>query len=211
MCSITGSFSTDKIVELAKLNEYRGTYSHSITYIHRYTMSILSVSRGEGPLLYDTIRVPDDHYCIVHQQAPTTDKSLDNIHPASIGNHLLWHNGIIKEKEIKRLQSKHESTYNWDTKLILRQLIDDDTPDNIDGTFSCVWYDGSDILVFRNEISPLFIDDELNISSTKFDGSSSIEPNIMFTLGTSHPKHNLPILEPVGEFSTVENPYYFGE
>ena len=60
-------------------------------------------------------------------------------------------------------------------------------------------------MVFRNEISPLFIDEDFNISSTKTDGFTSIEPNKMF------------VFEPLGkelslikEFNTVENPYYFG-
>ena len=56
--------------------------------------------------------------------------------------------------------------------------------------------------LFRNEISPLFIDKDHNISSTKFDFSSPLNPNIIwnFTPGES-------IIED-GTFNTVENPYF---
>jgi len=209
MCSIVGSFNTERVIELAKLNEYRGTHSHSICYIHRYTMEITHLQRSLGPLDYLEIDVPPDNYCIVHQQAPTTDnKDLSNIHPAQINNKLLWHNGIVKDREIKRLQDYLECSSTWDTKLILRQLVDYDTPENIDGTFSCVYVDDYYIIVFRNEISPLYYDSDLTISSTKFDNSISLPPNKMFYLQTSLCDESLITIR---EFNTVENPYYFGD
>jgi len=205
MCSIIGSFSKSKIAELANLNAYRGQHSYSISYYNLYRAEMTSVTRGLGELPIDQINIPESQYCIVHQQAPTTNLKNNTIHPAQIGNKLLWHNGIIKENSIKKMQNDLFCSHNWDTYLILRQMADLDTPEDIDGTFACLYYDGGGLVVFRNEISPLFIDEDFNISSTKTDGFTSIDPNKMF------------IFEPLGkelslikEFNTVENPYYFG-
>ena len=210
MCSITASFDTDKLVELAKMNEYRGTHSHSICYVRPGRMNVIQeLKRGLGPLPYHEINIPEGMYGIVHQQAPTTDsKDETSIHPAQIANRLLWHNGIVKDGEVKRLNEFHMTNYSWDTMLILRQLIDYGHPDNIDGTFSCVYFDDERILVIRNEISPLFIDDDLNISSTKFAGSESLPANEMFELDL----WMFPGYTKIGkDFGTVENPYYFGD
>ena len=209
MCSITASFDTGILVELAMMNEYRGAHSHSICYVRPGRMNVIQeLKRGFGPLPYHEISIPEGMYGIVHQQAPTTDnKDESSIHPAQISNHLLWHNGIVKDEEVKRLREFHISSHSWDTMLILRQLIDYGHPDNIDGTFSCIYFDGQHILVFRNEITPLFIDASLNISSTKFDGSDPLPPNQMFELDLwMFPGYNK-----IGrDFRTVENPYYFG-
>ena len=61
--------------------------------------------------------------------------------------------------------------------------------------------------IFRNEISPLFYDRYLNISSTKFEGGQSLEPNKVFKLNFNYGA----ILTPVAEFQTFENPYYIPE
>lgn len=208
MCSIIGSFSKEKVKELAAINAYRGRHSHSITVFSRYTFEVLYQSKDFGPLDVDAHDFPTDNvYIVAHQQAPTTDnKNEDSIHPAQIGNHMLWHNGIVKDKGVKEIQQRLESTITWDTKLILQQLINEDHPDNIDGTFSCVWFDGCNIIIFRNDISPLFIDSELNISSTKFEDSLPVESNRMFLLETSLGREGLSYIK---SFSTVENPYYF--
>lgn len=203
MCSIIGSFSKDKIVELAMRNAYRGQHSHSITYYNPYRAEIKSVTRGLGPLHIDNINIPKDHYCIVHQQAPTTSLKDDTIHPAQIGNQLLWHNGIVKTEHIKKMQKELFCSHNWDTYLILRQLKDLDTPEGIDGTFACLWYDDAGLTVFRNEISPLFYDSDFNLSSTKVEGFDSIPPNEMFIFDTLGK-----VLTPIREFKTVENPYF---
>lgn len=210
MCSIVAGFDTEKVKELCKLNEYRGTMNHSIFYIQRYSMDVCSLERGIGPLDIDSINIPEDHYCIIHQQAPTGgDNSVSmNIHPAQIGDRLLWHNGIVKEDCIAQMQAELECTSTWDTKLILRQLIDFDTPQGIDGTFSCIYYDTGTIIIFRNEISPLFYDKDMNFSSTKFEGSEPVPPNMMWYLETSLGKEQLHAIK---EFTTVENPYYFGD
>jgi asparagine synthetase B (glutamine-hydrolysing) len=208
MCSIIGSHSIEKIKELAELNAYRGQHSHSVYVFGYYTNEVLYSHKGLGPLNIDDHDLPSG-YIICHQQAPTTDnKDLNSVHPAQIGKSLLWHNGIIKAHEIKRLQQYLESTCTWDTKLLLQYLVNEDTEalHCIDGTFSCVWYD-SELLIFRNEISPLFIDDWANLSSTKFDKSVSVEPNKVWTF--NYTADNISsMLELCSTFETVDNPYF---
>jgi len=210
MCSIIGSGSVNKIKELAALNAYRGQHSHSIYVFEYYTNDILYSHRAMGALDIDAHQLPDG-YIVVHQQAPTTDSKDENsIHPAQVGNQLLWHNGIIKAEEVKRLQQKYESTMTWDTKLMLQGLVNDDAESlkDIDGSFSCFWYDGTNCFLFRNEISPMFIDDEGNISSTKFDQSRPVDPNTVWIFYPA--STNISNLEDfIGTFNTVENPYFF--
>lgn len=209
MCSIIGSFSKNKIRELAELNAYRGQHSHSVFVFSRYAYNILYSHKGLGPLNIDDHDLPAG-YIICHQQAPTTDnKDLSSVHPAQLGERLLWHNGIIKAHEVKRLQEHLESTSSWDTKLLLRYVIEEDLDalQNIDGTFSCVYYDGTSLYMFRNEISPLFIDQEKNISSTKFQHSESVGPNILWLFNNSADNIEDSLIH-CGEFKTVNNPYY---
>lgn len=203
MCSITGSFSKDKIVELAELNAYRGQHSHSITYYNPYRAEITMCRKGLGPLNIDDIDIPENLYCIVHQQAPTTGLKDDTIHPAQIGRQLLWHNGIVKADHIKKMQKDLFCSHEWDTYLILRQMKDYDTPKGIDGTFACLWYDEAGLTVFRNEISPLFYDKDFNLSSTKAEGFQSIPPNKMFIFDVVGKR-----LDFFDVFETVENPYF---
>jgi asparagine synthetase B (glutamine-hydrolysing) len=209
MCSIIGSHNKGRIRELAELNAYRGQHSHSVYVFSKYTNQLLYNHKGLGPLNIDDHDLPEG-YIICHQQAPTTDnKDLSSVHPAQIGDELLWHNGIIKAHEIKRLQNYLESNISWDTKLLLQYLVNEDTEalHCIDGTFSCVWYDGFNLMLFRNDISPMFIDMYANISSTKFDGSKSVSPNKVWLFNNTAPIIN-EMLELCSTFETVDNPYF---
>ena len=126
--------------------------------------------------------------------------SSDLIHPAVYGDYLLWHNGIVKQKEI--------TADTWDTNWLLQRISDYgwSSLSRVDGTFACVMHNGIDIFIFRNEISPMFIDKDLNFSSTKFEGSESLEPNKVFRVNLLTKS-----LTPIAYFDTMENPYYFAE
>lgn len=205
MCSIVGSFDRQTIVDLCELNAYRGQYSHSVSYYDTINNKFTSISRDFGPVNYNGIDIPDNHYCVVHMQAPTTDaKDTQNIHPAQIGNQLLWHNGIIKFKEVEKLKENYALNSDWDTYILLYHMIENGIPE-LDGTFSCLFYDDYRMYLFRNEISPMFYDDEMNISSTKFNNSSPTEPNQIILF-----EPHLKIVQPILSFKTIENPYYFG-
>jgi hypothetical protein len=209
MCSIIGSKDINKVRELAELNAYRGQHSHSL-FVYDDGLGTMSYQHKDfGPLVTENHKfdMPEVGYIVAHQQAPTTEnKTSEFIHPATIGGtEMLWHNGIVKANDIKRLQQELQCENSWDTYLILRHLLDYNTPNGIDGTFSCVWlYDGN-LFVFRNEISPLFIDNELNISSTKFSNSESLPPNTIFMLDIENSG-----IKKISEFQTKENPYFFG-
>jgi len=207
MCSIIGSFDRKKIVELCELNAYRGQHSHSISYYNVVTNDFDQINRKLGPINYDDINQEDNEYIIVHMQAPTTEaKDELSIHPAIIERDVLWHNGIIKAKEVETLRQKYNIMTQWDTYILLKHMMSEGTPEGIDGTFSCLWYDSYRLYLFRNEISPMFIDSDMNISSTKFTGSEPTPANCILLFEPAL-KNVVPILN----FNTVENPYYFGD
>lgn len=205
MCSIVSSLSKDKIKELIELNRYRGEHSCSITYYDYVENRIVSIRRSLGSLDINDIKIPENCYCICHQQAPTgkDNKDFASIHPAEYVGQLLWHNGILKPKTIYQLQNEFGHETSWDSSLLLKKLWYYDIPVDIDGSFSCIYWSNQKFYVFRNEIAPLFIDSEMNISSTKFDGGASLEPNIMHILDLQQKK----VLNTQQTFNTMENPY----
>lgn len=203
MCAITGSLHKNKLKELYMLNTYRGELSYSLSTFRpsKEKVQLQVLFTGEGSmsqgLLDDIPKAPED-YIIAHSQAPTTETK--NIHPASYGDALLWHNGIIKQKNIQ------EGT--WDTAWLLENIIDYgwSSLSRVDGTFACIMYLDSQLYIFRNEISPMFIDRHFNISSTKFEGGESLAPNKVWRMNFEAGS-----LDPVAYFDTFENPYYIPE
>jgi len=203
MCSISGSFNYTKLAELIESNRYRGQFSHSIFVFDRNSSKIIYHYKDKGPIDLTKHCLPDG-YCVVHQQAPTS-QSTDNIHPAVFDSNFLWHNGIITNSEIQKMQKKYETDETWDTKLLLYALIEKDTLSDIIGSFACVWYNGK-INIFRNMISPLFLDNDLTISSTKFKHSRLLEPGKIFQLDL-----NLKRMSLQTNFEThANNPYFLG-
>ena len=199
MCAIIGSFDKDKLYELYKLNSYRGTHSYSFAGFETEPVRLdhLFLDKGEMPgFLVNAAN--DDLFYVAHSQAPTTE--ANNIHPAVYGKAMLWHNGIIKQKSIP--------DKSWDTAWLLENLIDYGwcALSGVDGTFACILYNAGDLYVFRNELSPLFFDKDLNFSSTKFENSESVTPNIVYRIDL-----NEKVLEKVAYFKTLENPYYIPE
>ena len=213
MCAIVGSFDTEKLKELVELNSYRGQHSHSISY-YNCREKTLTITKKLGSLELADINIPEGHYGICHIQAPTTDATdINSIHPASglFENKptCLWHNGILKNTTVKALQKYYGTDEEWDTTLLLHRLNSAGIPENIDGTFSCLWFKPlgqgrGDLYLFRNEISPMFIDDNFNISSTKFEGSHSTDPNVILWMYM-----DLKLLIKKETFKTVESPYFF--
>lgn len=205
MCAISGSFQVSKIEQLYKLNAYRGELSYSFNVFkhdqNKVELQLAYADSGALPpdlLLASSWNSQTYNYYIAHSQAPTTQ--TNHTHPAIFGNAMLWHNGIIKQSTLP------EET--WDTAWLLEKILDYgwSSLSRVDGTFACIMHWGSDLFVFRNEISPLFIDDNLNISSTKFENSRSLEPNKVFKMYLTDKK-----IAPIAYFETVENPYYFGD
>jgi hypothetical protein len=202
MCAITASFDTNKLEELYKLNSYRGELSYSVSSFtftdfitNSISLNVLMQDNNKMPEGLIKNLPPGGKYFIAHSQAPTTNSN--NIHPAVYGDAMLWHNGIIKQKNIA------ENT--WDTQWLLEQIIDYgwSALSRVDGTFACIMYNGGELFVFRNEIAPMFYDDNLNFSSTKIDSARELPPNKVFKVNLSYMT-----IEPVAYFETLENPYY---
>lgn len=227
MCAIFGSFDIQKLKELRDLNAYRGEVSGSISAFFE-----------DDALFYKTYgRIPDDkfesmrleypgaYYC-AHVQAPTSnvEDEPEFVHPAhymadiatatDIHNRLssLWHNGIIKQRELERINKWCGQNYQWDTKMLCEfiDLFGFSVLSDIEGSFACV-YAVNDSLgnhnyyIFRNKISPLFVDKQLNISSTKFDGSESIEAGVVYRIDIA----NRQLIKTQHTFETKETPYFF--
>ena len=108
----------------------------------------------------------------------------------------LWHNGIIKE-------GKYEG--EWDTEWLHEKALEEDLS-NVDGTFACLMFRGSRFFVFRNEISPLFIEGT-TLSSTKFNEAEPVDANYFWHLDFTKSK----LVTTRYSFDTKENPYYFGD
>lgn len=202
MCSITGSFDKQKLKELRELNAYRGEQSYSLCTFRAYdsecAIQVLFQDYGKMPDSLNTfLPLPNNDYIVSHLQAPTTQ--TPNLHPAANKGALLWHNGIVKQHAMPQGM--------WDTLWLLDLIVMNDWNilSTVTGSFACMLFMKHNLYVFRNEISPLFIDDDLNVSSTKFNGSRSLEPNTVFLMDLSRR-----ILQPTATFKTNENPYFFG-
>jgi len=203
MCAITGSLYKEKLKELYTLNAYRGELNYSLATFkpHEGKVVFQTLFQDDGRMpdtLIDGIPCKESDYILAHSQAPTTDSK--NAHPAVFGDAMLWHNGIIKQNTL--------SPGTWDTAWLLEQIIDYgwSSLSRVDGTFACIMYLHDNLYVFRNEISPLFIDDRFNISSTKYEGSVPLTPNRVWKLN-----FNTMYLDAVAYFSTMNNPYYIPE
>lgn len=147
--------------------------------------------------------VETSDFKIGHFQAPTGESSRN--HPARYMNSFLWHNGLVKSFDIQRMQELSDTDETWDTSLILQNIVDCgwETLSDINGSFACFFLERR-LTVFRNEISPMFFDSNMNFSSVKFKGSSALPPNKVFEIDLISRK----LKENPHEFTTRENPYY---
>jgi len=208
MCAIVGSFDKDKLIELVKLNSYRGQHSYSISEYNVDERKLHLLRKEFGEFNLDGIELTEGCYYIAHTQAPTTEaKAHNNIHPSVEADEcMLWHNGIIKQNCVNWLQEEVKMpNEKWDTKLLHEYLRYGKDLSEINGTFSCLWYNLGILYLFRNEISPMFRDEDMNLSSTKFDGSMPVPANKMFWVDLENN-----ILDEVYSFTTKENPYFLG-
>ena len=182
MCSIIGGYDANEVKMLASLNAYRGQHSHSMAVVN--DGAPMSLKRGLGALPAEEIDTLPKGFIICHQQAPTTDaRDVSSIHPAAFMSCLLWHNGIIKDKQIKQWQNQYGDPQPWDTAWLVKLIAENgfDILSEVDGTFACVYNNGDHTYMFRNANSPLFRRGA-TISSTKFEGSSPIKPGQVYML-----------------------------
>ena len=206
MCAIVGSFNRDKFEELIELNTYRGNHSYSFAEYDIKNRKFNNLVRDFGYFDFSVLDgIEEGNYLIGHVQAPTTDsKDKDSIHPSELNETFLWHNGIIKEDCVRELQTNLGNYNKWDTNLLHQWIINDKDLSEIDGTFSCLYANNNSLFLFRNEISPMFIDKDFNLSSTKFVGSKATEPNELLIVDLNNKKLNTKFT-----FTTKENPYFW--
>jgi len=215
MCSIIISTNIEEAKFLAELNKSRGSHSNSITILSlkQSIVTIKSQEKIRGNIDLNKINFGKDEVIIIHQQAPTTNVREDEfIHPSIIHDNHLWHNGIIKQSSCNEIKHKYSSFLDnnlieWDTYLIHNQYYHERNLDNIDGSFAlAIFQNNSDIYVARNEIAPLYMG-KYSISSTAFNNSSPIAPNIIWKLVF---KEEIELLK-ISTFKTKNNPYYIIE
>ena len=213
MCAIFGSSSKERIKELAELNSTRGSHSWSITTYNSNTHRINAPRRELGKFDASVLDgYSDNTYFICHIQAPTTEeKTIASVHPVEDRGDYLWHNGIIKEDQVKIWQEAWDKDWKWDSKWILHQLNTADPCgylSNIDGGFACVWSHqySKTLRLFRNEFTPLFVGmNAFDISSTRADNMTPLKPNSIIELN-----FNNNTMSNIGSFRTKQNPYFFG-
>lgn len=210
MCSIVGSFDENELKELCNANEYRGTHSYSISLFKEN--KIMHCEKDLGKLDYTKIKIPPGQYCVVHQQAPTSEnRNIDNVHPAILTDKwgsscFLWHNGILKDKAIKLIQERFQMKTSWDSLLLLKEIMEDGTGLNfIDGSFACLYFNGKDLFVFRNLLAPMYINKNTGtISSTYFENSEALEDGQFYVFNPF--QHTM---KSIFTFKTYNNPYNF--
>ena len=201
MCSIFGSFNKNRVIELAELNQFKGTFSYSLTQDDR---SHKAFGKFDNDIVNDIVQT--DNYVIGHVQAPTGGMVKDDnrIHPTSIGKSLLWHNGLLTKRGIKYLQDYLDTTEEFDTKLLHEYFVRYNFTflEKIEGLLTCIFKHGSDFYVFRTKHGKLYVNDELELSSERFEGSKCINYDTIYKMNFAEKR-----LQPVSYFKT--NRYNF--
>ncbi len=201
MCGLFAAKTKRELVELAKSNIHRGSRTHSVS---TFNDGRLTVQKYKGS--FDATNVPETaDFFIVHVQAPTGTSA--KAHPASLIIHdddvayssSVWHNGILKD------QYMANQTQSWDSRHIA-YAVEHDLFDELDGTFACFHFARGVLSAFRNEISPMFTNEDTNaFSSTKTILTPyPIEPNKVFNIDMKTFKMTVS-----QEFKTLNNPYFF--
>lgn len=184
MCSIIGSFDKDKLCELVKLNQFRGNFSYSFTdldFDNTYKTQVKEFGDFDCNVSKDL-----QGYGICHVQAPTggSVKDYNRIHPATNQNGMLWHNGLLTSRGIKNCQKLLNSNETFDTKLLLEAITlkGFNILSEIEGLFACLLILDGKTYIFRTKHAKLFIDNNLNISSERFNGGKCINFDTVYEI-----------------------------
>lgn len=186
MCSIMASFSAEKLKELVDINQFRGNFSFSYTEVDEKNRPVVQVkSFGE----FNKDIISPNNYKIAHVQAPTGGLVKDEarIHPVEDNGSMLWHNGLIVPRGIKYLQELLGTDETFDTRLLHRAILVHgfDILNDIEGLFSCLLIRNGNIFIFRTKHGKLYVDEDMNISSERFDGSKCINSDTIYNIDVS--------------------------
>lgn len=198
MCGLFAARNKQSLIELSKSNLYRGSRTHSVS---TFRNGHVSICRFTGA--FDPTKVADgaDFY-ICHVQAPT-NKSAHS-HPAIVntdsGDSHIWHNGILLDRYLKS-----KGTHEWDT-MHIAEAFPEQRLSELEGSFACFHFMNGSLSVFRNDISPLFMNEE----GTAYSSTRTIATNISVP---SNKVFNIDLrtfkITQIDEFTTMENPYFF--
>ena len=212
MCGLFASRDMRVLKDLFRLNSRRGQRSISQTEFFATSDGVSIHDIHQNAL--DILLVPSSaEFNLVHIQAPTTGSPC--IHPSILDMDdgsvsALWHNGILKEDTIRRLQDAMSDDNPWDTHLLHLGLVQsgpecaDEYLSEVDGSFACFWYYKGQLYFFRNVIAPLFMDESLSFSSVNFTGAGPIPAGVIWKLDLAANT----ISDTGIRFSTKNNPYY---
>ncbi len=187
MCSIIAGFDKRAIEDLVELNQFRGNFSYSCTEVDLKNRPVSQI-KAFGAFNKDAIL--EDNYKIAHVQAPTGGmvKDSERIHPVVSGKNMLWHNGIITPKGVRFLQDLLGTDETFDTKLLLDAIEQEGFSilSEIEGLFSCVMLYNTHLMMFRTKHGKLFLDEQLNISSERFENSKCINADTVYVVDTDN-------------------------
>jgi len=183
MCGISASFDLNTLDEMIDANFFRGNFSFSLLVYDVSIKQIVGLHKGfhdhrkELISFYKYVNNPNLYY-ISHGQAPTNGliKDFNRVHPASINEYYLYHNGLLKNVHNR-----------WDTLLLLELLLEAEENhsilDNIEGSFACILICPYIVRVFRNKNSIIYYDKNLNFSSVNYDNwMDELPANKMFNI-----------------------------
>lgn len=203
---IIGSFSKDKIIELCELAKPRNTYCHSISTYDVDNCSMFSVLRSYGDINYNKLNDNSNFYSIVFLQSTPCDRSIQPPYRGELEDgtnyqeYWLWFDGKLNQNDIKRIQLEESTTESWEPMLLLKHVIRYGEPADLWGGFSCVYSNGRELFVFRNEQVPMFFDSKLNMCTTPFKDSVTTASNRVLKLLLDKKK-----LKIISEFETTRD------
>lgn len=197
MCGLFAAYDSELFSELESLVKDRGSKEKTLCLVDP------DQSENYQEILYENL------YKIGHIQSPT---AVDNPqHPARYYTHgylsFLWHNGLIKEEYCEVLRKKHQTDTCWDTELLLREIsLPQSFSKNlsaIDGSFACLFIRGNQLMMFRNQIAPLYYRDDA-VCSVPFRDAEEVPPGKLWGM-----RNRRWFIKEGFDFETFQMPYYF--
>ena len=200
MCGIFASKNLIGLSQLAKQNQHRGQLSWSLCKFDGKNRPL----QYAGPSIFPRnipALVPESNsnseYFIGHVRASTDSQTEELKQPVTIGDNLLWHNGLLLDKCVENLSKKYQVPFGlnrWDSYLLLQHLLHRGDMKELQGSFSCLYWNNDlrKLFVFRNELSPMFYGDDLSFSSVPVSRATQELPaNAMFEVPIANGNNRL--------------------
>lgn len=193
MCGIFTSDNEDMFKYLQQINLHRGHVDKISITLSNPIQQVKTFHKGQ--------------YNVGHIQAPTNQIQLENTNtntqPVFIDGNFIVHNGILKQSYIEQQINKYRTSF--DTEILFRLILEHgfDILNDVDGSFACILCLNDNYYVFRNNPGVIFMDEHLNISTTKFKNSDLIPEGQVFMLNLKDKKTEI-----VSRFKSKSKPYF---